>query len=98
VAVVGDLGEVLAALESVSDSAQLAAALAASHDYKARVPLSLSRLCTANTPSVLIYFVTLSRPPPLPRPLDSVQGPNAPALTSSQTTWDRTRSYLDPYC
>jgi hypothetical protein len=42
------------------------APLDASHDYKARIPLSLSRLCTANTPSVLIYFVTLSRPPTTP--------------------------------
>jgi hypothetical protein len=50
--------------------------LAALHNYKARVPLALARLCAAGTPSVLIYFVTLSLRPP--RPANPVSGPNCP--------------------
>jgi hypothetical protein len=54
--------------------------LAALHNYKARVPLSLSppsRLSRGRPPSVPIHFVALS--PPCCRPVDPFSAPFAPA-------------------
>jgi hypothetical protein len=53
---------------------------AALHDYKVRVPLSLSQLCSVDPSSISIYFVALTLR--FPGLLNPVPGPNGPARAS----------------
>jgi hypothetical protein len=53
---------------------------AALRDYKARIPLSLSQLCSVDPSSIPIYFVALDLR--FPEPLNLVPGPNGPTRAS----------------